>query len=64
MTPAPRNMTAEGLHDAAFGAAALMRDSDDPEVRREQRKWLCRYLAELKRRAMIAERPAFLRGAA
>jgi hypothetical protein len=64
MTPDPRNMSAEGLHDAAFGAAALMCEADDPAVRREQRKWLLRYLAELKRRALIAERPAFLRGAA
>jgi hypothetical protein len=64
MTPDPRNMSAEGLHDAAFGAAALMCDADDAAVRREQSKWLLRYLAELKRRALIAERPAFLRGAA
>ena len=61
MTPDPRNMTAQGLYDAAFGSAALMRDSDDAEVRHEQRVWLLRYLAELKRRAEIAERPAFLR---
>jgi hypothetical protein len=64
VSPDPRQMTAEGLHDAAFGAAALMRDSDDAEVRRELRVWLCRYLSELKRRALIAERPAFLKGAA
>ena len=49
-----RNMSAQGLHDA------IVTHVTDLPI--EAQRWVFGYIAELRNRAEIADRPGFLRG--